>query len=244
MTNEVATTGASVPELYRPPISAGLDASDIRLPKLKIGQFSTNQVQDQLVKAGDIFSHLTAEDATLLREAKPKVGVEDPLEFFVLGIRKGWSMKDENDDLQSYADDDARVPALMENPDPKKRPWRTYSYTVAVPSVDEELPYTLLFTRSSIPAARTINLFVKRYESQGPGYEVPFMLRTKYRENGENRWYVAAVEQAQEPANAKDRKARESTIQVVSDLAMIAAAAPAPSVSRSVAVDDSNEPSI
>lgn len=233
MSEEVTTTTpAGVPDLYRPPVTANIDASDIKLPKLKIGHYSTPQVQEGLAQAGDIFSHITKEDATVLRAAKPKVGVEDPIEFYVLAIRKGWSLANDGD-LQTWADDDP-------NRDPDA--WRTYTYSIAIPEFDEEMPYDFLITRSSMSSANLINLLLKKHEARGAGHELPFQLRTKYRENEKGKWYVASVTPAPETSNAAERKAREQSVEVAGTLALLAAAAPAPTARP--AVDESAEPSI
>lgn len=228
--SEVATTGGGVPELYRPPVSAGLDASDIRLPKVKIGHYSTPQVQEGLAQPGDIFTHLTKEDATVLRTAKPKVGVEDPLEFYVLNVRKGWSLSTDGD-LQSWSFDDP-------NRDPDA--WLTYTYAIAIPEFDEELPYDFLITKSGKPAANLINLLLKRHETHGSASELAFHLRTKYRENEKGKWYVASVTPAPAPANATERKAREAAVEAADGLALLAAAAPVPAPAPS----NIEEPSI
>lgn len=230
---EIATTGSALPELYRPAVSADLDASDIRLPKVKIGQFMTPQVQEGLVKAGSIFTCATREDADVLVESGTDgVPVDSGVEFYVLGVRKGWSLTDEADELQTWAFND---PAHPENAD------LTYTYTVAVPSVDEQLPFTLLLTRTSTPAARQINLLLKKYEAVHDGSQLALLIGSKKRENTEKgfKWYVAQVSTAPEPADAKARKAREAAQAVAANLAgLVQSTAPA------AAASDDGQPSI
>lgn len=235
MSEEVAVPEApQVPDLYRPPVSAGLDASDIKLPKLKVAHYSTPQVQDGIdgLQAGDLFTHITKEDVTVLRKAKPKHGVEEPLEFYVLAVRKGWSLS-VNNELQTWSDDDP-------NRDPDA--WRTYTYSIAIPEFDEGLPYDFLITRSSMSSANLINLLLKKHEQNGAGHELAFHLRTKYRENDNGKWYVAAVTPAPAVENAAARKAREQAIEVAGNLSLLAAAAPAPRPAP--AIDPASEPSI
>jgi hypothetical protein len=233
--SDIATTDpAALPELYRPAVSADLDASDIRLPKLKIGQFMTPQVQEGLVKAGSIFTCATREDAEVLVESGPDgVPVEGGPEFYVLGVRKGWSLTDADDELQTWAFDDPAHPEKAN---------LTYTYTVAVPSVDEQLPFTLLLTRTSTPAARQINLLLKKYESGGDGSQLALLIGSKKRENTEKgfKWYVAQVTTAPEPSDAKSRKAREAAQAVAGNLAALVQS----SVAAPSSVADDGQPGI
>jgi hypothetical protein len=230
---EVATAGGGVPDLYRPPVTAAIDSSDIRLPKLKVGHWSTPQVQEGLAKPGDLFTHLTKEDATVLREAKAKVGVEEPLEFYVLAVRKGWSLSRPGEDLKSWAFDDP-------NRDPDA--WKTFTYSIAIPEFDEELPYDFLLSKTSMSSANLINLLLKKHEQHSAAHELAFHLRTKYRENDNGKWFVSAVTPAPATQNAAEKKARDASIEVASTLALLAAAAPQPAARP--AIDEAAEPSI
>jgi hypothetical protein len=231
--SDIATTGSNLPDLYRPAVTADIDASDIKLPKLKIGQFGTPQVQEGLVKAGSLFTHLTREDADeILTNTGDGIPAADGLEFYVLGIRKAWSLTDDNDELQTWEDHDPSRPQNAQ---------RTYTYTVAIPSVDEQMPFNLLLKSSSTPAAKQINLLLKKYEAAGDVTQLAFLIGSKRRENVDkgHKWYVAQVTTAPEPTDAKGRKAREAAQAVAANLAGLVQA-PAPAAAPA----DDGQPSI
>lgn len=234
--SELATTGSRLPDLYRPQsVSADLDGTDIVKPKLKIGQYMSPQVQEGLVKAGSIFTHLTEDDAETIIEAGPEGVQAMGLEFYVLGVRKGKSIS-EDGELRTFAFNDPNAP---------EDAWITYTYTLAIPTVDSELPYQLLLTRTSIPAARQLNLLLKKYEAQGGGGLPAFVLKTKLRQNTEKKykWFVAQVSTAPAPSNAKEREARETNQRIAASLTEMVAGTPGPPL-QSVPGREIDEPSI
>lgn len=233
---ELATQGSTelAPLYSRPQASADLDASDIQLPKLKIGQSMTPQVQEGLVHLGDLFTHTTADDADVVRVAPDKDGVplSDGLEFYVLGVRKGWSLQADGE-LTTWAFDDPSRP---------EKAYKTYTYTVAIPEVDEQLPFNLLLTKTSAPAAKQINLLLKRYATDGDDSQLALVLGSKKKVDSAKgySWFVAQVTTAPEPTDAKGRKAREAAQATAKALAGLVQSAPA----ASTAAADDGQPSI
>lgn len=160
--------------LYSP--DSTIDHNDVALSKLYIGQFMTSAVQENNVKAGDVFT------ATGPDDPDPHA-LKQPVRFHVLGLRKGKSLAVDGD-LQTWAFSDPHAPADA---------WTTYSYFVALPEEDEDFPYRWLLTRTGTPAAKQINLAILKHEGRGPSYEIAFELTTTQRENPKGKYFIARV---------------------------------------------------
>lgn len=184
-TQELAKTQAQVPELVRPPME--LDADDVALPKVKIGQYTADSVKDQLVKAGSIFTITGADDpdpvVLLAPEGRKKdTSDQDGVLFHVLGMRKGLSYSPPGGQLETWAFGDPSAPAEA---------WTTYTYYVVLPEHDDAFPYTWLFTKTAKPAARQINTAWAR-SGKAPE-ELAFRATTKHRENTQGEWFVPII---------------------------------------------------
>lgn len=186
MSNEVAVRvrgGSEIAPLYDRS-TFNVDAGDIALPKVYICQALTKAVQDELAKAGDVIVAAGAEDpdAEVVYSAKEGgVGVL----FHVLRVDKGKSFSENNGPLQSWAFND---PAA--HPDA----WTTYTYTVALPDIDPDMPHKLLLTRSNQGTARRINLLLaKSVQRGGHLYDLAFRLTTEPKQNDKGKWYIAVV---------------------------------------------------
>lgn len=177
---EVATQEpAAVPALASTP-STEITAEDIALPKIKFGQGQSNAVQDGIVPLNCIYSTTGPDDPdpVVLWEQ----GDKEPLTFHVLGLRKGKSVSVDGE-LELYAFDDPNAPADA---------WVTYNYVVALPGHDEELPYKLLLSKTSKPAAQAINMVALKNAST-PTHKLAFTLTVKPRENAKGKFCVAQV---------------------------------------------------
>jgi hypothetical protein len=184
MTSEVATRATSqVPDLVRTP-ALEITAEDIALPRIYIGQYMSRAVQEQLVKPGVIFAATGADDPdpnVLWHDKDGTAGVK----FYVLSLRKGKSWTaGPGEELQLFDFDDPNAP-----PDA----WVTYGYTVCVPSVDEEVPFKLLLTRTGKNAALQINTVLKKGSISGPAWESAFLMTTAPRENNKGKFYVPRI---------------------------------------------------
>jgi hypothetical protein len=191
-----------------------ISAEDIALPRVKIGQFMSQAVQDQLVKPGAIFSSLGQDDAEPATLWKP--GDKKGLLMHVLQLRKGWSLMQDGN-LETWRFDDPTRPDDA---------WATYDYTVCLPEVDPDLPYKFLFTRTGRSAAQKINLQLKRAPQ---AHEIAFRVESLERSNDKGRFFVPRI--VNEPADKKNVAAAADL------LSMIAPAAAAPAAV-------SNEPAI
>jgi hypothetical protein len=182
MGQDLSTTqNSAVPALYDP--ANTITNEDVILPKLKVGQYSSGLVQDEIVPAGALFTVTDAEDPepVVLAETKDKNGVV----VHVLSTpRKGWSYSDDEEtggELLRWAFDD---------PERHPKAWVTYTYPVLIPEADTDVPYTLLLTRSNKPTALKINTVLKRNAGSGPPWATAFRLTTQRRERGNNKWFV------------------------------------------------------
>lgn len=197
---------ASVPALVTTP-ALEIEASDVQLPRLYIGQFSSDQVQDEKVKVGELFTALGQEDPdpqVVSAKGEDAAGVL----IHVLGMRKGKSLSKDGE-LELYAYDDPEAPADA---------WVTYNYAVALPEVDQELPYKMLWTRSATPAAKQLNLVLSKNAGSGPPWTTAFRVRTAFRENEKGKWYVPRVSVVE---------ADEDNVTVAANLAALIASQPA-----------------
>lgn len=172
---------AAVPDLIRTP-ALDLDASDITLPRIHIGQHMSKPVMNDLVGKGELFSSIGQEDPA-------PVTLDRPARFHVLAVRKGKSFTaGSGAPLERYDFDDPSAPAGA---------WVTYDYTVMLPDVDREVPFKLLLTRSGMAAAKQMNMIMMRYASTGPQWQLAFELDTQKRENEKGQYWVAKITQVE-----------------------------------------------
>ena len=180
---------ANVPDLVRTP-ALEIESQDVALPKLKLGQFTADAVKAQLVPAGSLYTTVGPDDPdpeTLLapagRGAKDTSAAESGVKFYVLGMTKGWMYSEQgSSDFETW-----------EWNDPSRHPdaWVTYRYTVAIPEVDEEVPYTLIMTKSAKPAAKQMNTVLAK--SGRLPWHTAFEVRTKHKSKGSNEWFIPLI---------------------------------------------------
>lgn len=196
MATEVAVREeAQVPALVQPHVPLEIDSSDVALPRLYIGQYMSDAVQEGTVAAGDIYVAAGKDDPdpeVLAKAPKGDKGV-DPADgpvIYVLGMYKGKSVQ-ENGELVLFDFNDPNAPAEA---------WTTYNYLITIPDHDEDVPYKWLVTRSSTPAAKQINTVLKKNERNGPPWLNAFKLGSVFKSNTKGKFYVARVL----PAEATD----------------------------------------
>lgn len=172
MASAVEKRPSQVPALVNTP-ALEFTAEDVTLPRIKMAQFMSSAVQDQLVTPGDLFASVGADDP------QPTV-LDQPVLFHVIALRKGKSYSESpGAELQRFDYGDPDAPAGA---------WVTWDYTVALPEVDPDTPYRMLFTKTGTGAARTVNTTIDR--SGQPHYELAFELTTVQRENAKGKFYV------------------------------------------------------
>lgn len=197
---------AGLPALVATP-ALDIDAGDLTPPKVYVGQFSAKAVKNQLVKPGTIFTAAGADDP------EPNViyspGDDQGVLIHVIALRKGKSVTVDGE-LVTYQFNDPEAPDDA---------WVTYQYTVCLPEVDAGMPYKWLFTKSSAPSAKQINMVLKRNEAAGPAHIHAFRIGTAHRENTAkgHEWYVTQCRQVE---------ADQSNVELANDLAAMLAAAP------------------
>lgn len=207
---EVATQEAgTVPDLVYDP-NTTITGDDIALPRIKKGE----KMSEQDVPFGSIFSELGPDDPNPVVLAKPgdgEGGQTEPVRFYVLaGPVKGWSYADKGEPLRMWRfDDETRHPDA----------WRTYKYVIAVPEGDTSLPYTILLTRTSTPAARTLNTILQKAALSGPTDEVALELTARKRRNQHGTFAVFQVAVAEVKAAT-----RKTDLEVVESLRSLASA--------------------
>ncbi len=212
--SNIEKTAPALPALYDAQTEIGTE--DIRLPRVKIGQFMSAAVQEQLIAPGVIFSSLGADDGDPVALWDPKAKGENPgLLFHVLDMRKGLSLSD-GGELQTWRFGD---------PDAPTEAWTTYDFAVCLPEADPDLPYKLLFTRSGRAAAEKINLVLKKGAARGPAHGNAFRLTSSPRENDKGKFFVPRVQIVE---------AQAAYIKTSEELAVLIASTPAEPVATGV----------
>ncbi len=157
-----------------------IESSDMQLPRVRIGQFMSAAVQEQLVKPGAVYTSTGEDDPAPVVLWDPKSKGAPGLLFHVLDLTKGRScMVDGSFERYGYDDPDAPPEA-----------WVTYDYLVCLPEADQEVPYKMLFTRTQTACAKAINTVLKKNEARGPAYTTAFRLTTVERENAKGKFFV------------------------------------------------------
>lgn len=184
-TEVATTTPAGLPAL--PQQSAlDIDANDVSLPRIKVGQPQSPAVIDDSVAKGSLFSTTGSDDE--YPEQLYTHGAPEGLLVHVLGMTKGLSISVDNElTTWAFGDPDA-------HPDART----TYNYVLYLPEHDTEVPYKFLMTSTATSTAKKINTELKRNEARGPSYSLAFRLTTKERKaekNGQKfTWYVPVVQ--------------------------------------------------
>ncbi len=183
-----------VPAL-RQDASNTLTAADISFPRLYLGQAISNSVQDGNVAIGDYFVATDGDDPDPNVIASSPESADEGVLLYVLDLRKGISRSTEDGGLDTWAFDAPDAPA----PGKATGAWVSYTYFVALPEVDEDIPVRYLLSRSGQPAARKINTILLRLNESGtPHYQQAFRLYQAERANREKKRYriprIASVE--------------------------------------------------
>jgi hypothetical protein len=182
--SEVATQAGQVPALASTP-SLEIEASDVALPRLYVGQYMSKHVQERRVPAGCWFTALGEDDPD--PQVLWELDAPDKPVVHILAMRKGKSYSD-GGELQLYAFDDPNAP---------EDAWVTYNYVVAIPEHDPDQPFKWLLTRTGQPTARQINLILVKNAARGPAHTVAFEIDTAKRENAKGEFFVPRAHQVE-----------------------------------------------
>lgn len=171
--NEVVPTEpAGVPDLAPTPAST-ITAEDIAIPTIYMGHRAQSLVEAGFAKAGDIYAALGQDDSEveILWEAKTAGEGVLILPLFMFksfsyspGVGQQLEMWPFEAKGRPYPDGPP-----LDDPDPRKRAWLTYNFTLYLPEVDPDMPYKTRFYRSGAPAALKINQVTSRNHDK-PSY--------------------------------------------------------------------------
>lgn len=209
MGKTIEQSASKVPDLVRTP-ALDITAEDVALPRLYIGQYMSTAVQEKLAGPGDIYVALGQDDGDpqVLWEYDPDPAEDEGVIVHILGMKKGRSASIDGE-LVLYDYDD---------PDAPPESWVTYNYFVALPEHDTDVPYKWLLTKTGTPAAKQINMVLKKSEGSTPPWGIAFRFVTKQRKNAKGQFFVARVNQV---------NAKKKNIEAAEKLAvMIAGAGP------------------
>lgn len=186
-TQELEKATTAVPALIRTP-ALEIDAEDVTLPKLKLGQYTADAVKAQLVKPGSLYTTTGPDDPEpvilLAPEGKSKdTQGQDGVVFYVLGMTKHWFLSEEGSaDFETWDFNDPNRP---------ENAWLTFVYTIAIPAVDEAVPFVYVMTKSAKPSAKQINTALVK--SGRPPWHTAFVLTTKHKQKNNNEWFIPIV---------------------------------------------------
>lgn len=180
MSDALEKTNSNVPDLVRTP-ALEIGAEDVALPRLKIGQYMSDQVKESLVKPGSLFVSLGSDDPDPQTLWEP--GDDEGVVIHVLGMTRGKSVSEGGElVLFDYNDPDAPADA-----------WVTYNYVVAIPEHVDDVPAKWLLTRTGRPAAQQMNTVLARQAGAKAPYEIAFEVSTAKRENKKGEFFVPRV---------------------------------------------------
>lgn len=181
MGTDIDRSQSSVPALYDP--ASSIDADDIEFPRLYIAQATHQFVQDGLAKSGALVLASGGDDPDPVILAQP--GDSKGVDLHILSLRK--SKSDSVDgELVRYNFDDPDVPPTA---------WTVYTYFVALPGVEDDVPVKWILTRSGKPAAQKMNTVLARAAGSAPPFMTAFNLTTAERRDAAkgHRWFVPRV---------------------------------------------------
>lgn len=199
---EVAERASAVPDLVHKP-TFEITSDDIALPRIYLGQYSSDAVKERRVEPGAIFAGDGPEDPmpTILVEPGGKPGML----FYVLDMKKGKSYSEPGESLQLYDFNDPSAPADA---------WVTYNYTIFVPEFDEDVPCKLLLTRSGRPSALGMNRIIKKNEGTMAAWQHAFRLTAKERPHPSGKYFVAQVAYPEDDQGENDQSKRAGELAV------------------------------
>lgn len=176
-----AHESGSVPALNNTPAIEINSTDDIAVPQVKLGQYMSEFVQNGDAPAGSIFTITGSDDPApnILWEQ----GADDKPVFYVLGMRKGKSVSD-GGELELFDFNDPAAPPSA---------WVTYKYTIAIPAIDDELPFTILLTRTGKAAAQQINTVLAKNATTGPAWQTAFSIDCVERKNNKGKFFVPRI---------------------------------------------------
>lgn len=176
---------SNLPALVNTP-AMEIDAEDVALPKVYLGQFMSQAVKDGLVPPGSIYTALGADDPepnVLWQPPKKGQAEDEGVTFYILGMRKGKSVSD-GGELTLYDYNDPSAPPEA---------WVTFNYFVAIPETDTDVPFRWLMTRTASQSAKQINMILKRSVGRGPAWINAFQATTSKRENTKGEFFVPRI---------------------------------------------------
>jgi hypothetical protein len=196
-------------------VNQGLDASDVRLPRLKFAQYMSKVVTRKLVPYSDIYVTQGAEDEepVIVAEGTGELGkLSKPLRFYVHGEpRKGFSYTDPQNDLAISRDGSYPNLSLVKNQDPSNVR-RTYDYLVTVPAYPDLPVMFLMHGKWGGQTAKQLNTRLVLAKSQGiDPSTIAFKLQTKPAEADKGPYSAAVI--GIDKVAAKDKSKDQALVQ-------------------------------
>lgn len=215
--SNITRVESTLPALRGPVLD--ISAEDVTLPRLAVGQFMSNVVQEGLVTAGSLYLHVGQDDGDPNVLFDPKNDKGDGVLIHVIGLRKGKSLVVDGQLLRFDYND----------PDAPSEAWVTFDYFVALPEVDDTVPGKFLLTRASAPAAKQINLVLLKGAQAGKAaHELAFRVSSVARENAKGKYFVVRVKPVE--ADAAHVALAQGMVDMVAGSAVEKSAGDAPAI--------------
>lgn len=177
---------SAVPALYDP--ASSIDAEDIEFPRLYIAQGTHGFVQAELVRRGSLVLATSGDDPDPRILTQP--GDVKGIDLSVLALRKSKSVSVDGELIRFNFDD----------PDVPPKAWTVYTYFIALPGIEDDVPVKWILTRSGKPAAQKINTVLARTAGSQPMFRSAFNLTTAERVDVQkgHRWHVPRIKPVEE----------------------------------------------
>ena len=182
---DLAEQQSAVPALYDG--ASQITAEDIEFPRLYIAQPGHSFTVEGIAQYGDLVLAAGKDDpdAQVIFPYVEKPKDDEGVLIHPLALRKSLS-DDSTGELVRYRIDDESAPASA---------WTVYTYFLALPGVEEDVPVKWLTWRTRKPAAQKINTRLAKTSGQHPMYANAFLLTSARRHNTveDYRWSIPRV---------------------------------------------------
>jgi len=189
---EVAATTGSTAVATRPEgLPLEISSGTIRIPKLKKGEPLSEAVKNGDAAFLDLYTTTGKDDANpkVVGKADPKQGTKagQEIRLHVLAVQEGRSDTVDGD-LVSYNLHGGRW-LDREGEEAGPNAYVTQTYTVCLPDVDRDTPFSLMLYKSSMGAARNINTaLVEHVQKGGSPFELAFELTVELKKSTKFSW--------------------------------------------------------
>ena len=187
----------------------GMDAQDLLLPKILLGQATSDPVQEGKVGHGDLYDSLT--HAVLAKNDRQNAANTQDLEVIIFRMSKQWLRMQltQQNEWELHSMEDYTVENCRRNIEERLQDGTIiknykciyyYAFTVEQLAQDGEsaMPYVIPFKSTSLSTAKTIGVYITKLSMQGkPSAAKVFVLGRKkkiYEKKNSTYWVTTATQ--------------------------------------------------